>query len=117
MDDGNIDVLAAVVFLGFELLVNLLRPRISRPGADRPNGDAWMLLLEPRAEIIFDVVHHVLIAGGDEVEHHELLSRGLGRGQSTDGDRHQRYDDDANSLHGVLPAHNACCDSAADVAR
>jgi hypothetical protein len=104
MDDSDIDVPAVVVFLGFELLVDPLRPGITRPGADRPDGDARMVPLEHRTEIIFDVVHHVLVAGGDEVKHHGLLSRGLRRGQSPDGDRRQRYDDDANSLHCVLPA-------------
>jgi len=34
-----------------------------------------MLLLEHRSQIVLDIIDHVLVAGGDDVERHGLLCR------------------------------------------
>ncbi len=105
MDDGDIDVPAAVVFLGFELLVDLLRPAVAGPGADGLDGDARMVFLEHRAEIILNVVDHVLVAGGDEAERRPLLRRRLRCGQLAKDNPRQRRENDADPLHFASLAH------------
>src|SRR5437660_12568505 len=88
-----------LAFSAIELFVNLLRAGIARAGADRAHRDTGMLLLEHRTEIVLDVLDHVLVTGGDEVQRHRLLRRD---GQ---GDREPRQcrDDDAEPFHGVPP--------------
>ena len=70
MDHRHVDVpfVVAGLLLGGELLVDLLRPPIAGSGADGANLDARIHRFELRREIVVDVVDHVLIARGDDVE-------------------------------------------------
>ena len=73
MNDGHIDIPAAIVFLGFDFFVDFLRTGVTRAGADCPHSDAGMLLLEHRRQIVLDVIDHVLVASSDEIERAFLL--------------------------------------------
>ena len=44
-------------------------------GADSLDRSAGMLFLEHRREVILDVIDHVLVVGGDEIERRLLLRR------------------------------------------
>ena len=73
MNDGHIDIPAAIVLLGLEFFVNLLRAGVARARADCLHGNARMLLLEHRRQIVLDVIDHVLVASSDEIERAFLL--------------------------------------------
>jgi hypothetical protein len=81
VDHRHVDVPGRGAGLGLrgELLVDLLRAGVARAGAHRLDRDPWVQLLEARREEGVDVVDHVLVAGGDDVE------RGLGRGRQAEG--------------------------------
>ena len=85
-DDVEVGLRGAALLLRVELLVDLLRAGVARAGADRDHLHAGMRLLEHRAEIVLDVVDHVLVAGGRDVERllrrrpaHASARRGKGR--------------------------------------
>ncbi len=68
VDHDHVEIGGRRAFLGVELLVDLLRAGIAGAGADGDDLHAGMALLEHRAEIVLDVVDHVLVAGGGDIE-------------------------------------------------
>ena len=70
MHDRDVDVpgRGARLLLRRQLLVDLLRARVARPGAHRAHLHPRVHLLELRAEVVVDVVDHVLVAGADDVQ-------------------------------------------------
>jgi hypothetical protein len=69
VNDHHVEIrVGAGLLLRIELLEDLLRSAVARPGADGHDLHTRVALLEEWPEIILDVIDHVLVAGSRDVE-------------------------------------------------